>query len=53
MVTILQNANIKDSSWLLKESKIRVFSNKRYEHWNWFGMFIAVTGSEQKLEASS
>ena len=31
MVTILQNANIKDSSWLFKESKICVFSNKRYE----------------------
>ena len=32
MFTNLQNANIKDSSWLLKENKIYVVNNnKRYE----------------------
>ena len=30
MFTILQNANIKDSSWF-KENEIYVFNKKRYE----------------------
>ena len=28
MFTNLQNANIKDSSWLLKENKIYIFNKK-------------------------
>ena len=32
MLTSLQNANIKDSSWLLKENKMYVFSEKGMRH---------------------
>ena len=47
MFTSLQNANVMDSSWLLKESKTCVFSKKAMEMWaNHLALFPLVNLSQ-------